>query len=511
MATLMVPPQPQAREPEEARLPAAATLAGLPAVWPHSLLEAIAAALHARPSVVVVLDDDPTGTQTVHGVAVLTTWEVADLTAEMARSDCFFVLTNSRSLVPAAATALAHQIGTNLRMAGRQCGRTLSVISRSDSTLRGHFPTEVDALVAGLEPEAGPVPLATEEPAPAAGFDAVVVAPWFLAGGRVTLHGVHYAHQGDELVPVGRTEFATDASFGYRNSQLARWIEEKTEGATRAGEVTVIELETLRVGGPQAVTQILLDRPPGGYIVFDAVDERDVEVVVAGLLAAEAGGRRYLARSAASFVRVRAAISAQALLAPADLLAADPTPSAAGPAPSTASKGRLLVVGSHVARTTEQLQAVLALATVEAVELRVDAARVDARAEGSRCGDQVEAALAAGRDVVLYTERTHQVGADGAESLAISVQVSAALVQAVGRLHTQPRFLVAKGGITASDIATKGLGLRRAEVLGQIQPGVAVWACGPESRFPGLRYVVFPGNVGQANSLAELLAPDSER
>ncbi len=509
MATLMVPPQPQAREPEEARLPAAATLAGLPAVWPHSLLDTIAAALHTRPSVVVVLDDDPTGTQTVHGVAVLTTWEVADLTAEMARSDCFFVLTNSRSLVPGAATALAHQIGTNLRMASRQCGRTLSVISRSDSTLRGHFPTEVDALVAGLEPPAGPVPLATEEPAPPAGFapvgfDAVVVAPWFLAGGRVTLHGVHYAHQGDELVPVGRTEFATDASFGYRNSQLARWIEEKTEGATRAGEVTVIELETLRVGGPQAVTQILLDRPPGGYIVFDAVDERDVEVVVASLLAAEAGGRRYLARSAASFVRVRAAISAKALLAPADLLAA-------GPAPSTASNGRLLVVGSHVARTTEQLKAVLALATVEAVELRVDAARVDALAEGSRCGDQVEAALVAGRDVVLYTERTRQVGADGAESLAISAQVSAALVQAVGRLHTQPRFLVAKGGITASDIATQGLGLRRAEVLGQIQPGVAVWACGPESRFPGLRYVVFPGNVGQANSLAELLAPDSER
>jgi len=48
-------------------------------------------------------------------------------------------------------------------------------------------------------------------------------------------------------------------------------------------------------------------------------------------------------------------------------------------------------------------------------------------------------------------------------------------------------------------------------VLGQILPGVPVWKLGAESRFPNLAYIVFPGNVGDAHSLADVvrqLKPD---
>ncbi|MEZ5234994.1 MAG: four-carbon acid sugar kinase family protein [Acidimicrobiales bacterium] len=460
---------------------AGAFAAGRPAPWPHDPWPDIVERVAAAPEALVVLDDDPTGTQTVHGVAVLTTWDVDRLADELARSRCFFVLTNSRALPVDAAVALAEQIGANLRLAAERTGTEVAVVSRSDSTLRGHFPAEVDAVAAALGRP----------------LDAVVLAPWFLDGGRVTLDGIHYARTGDRYVPVGRTEFAADASFGYTRSWLPAWVEEKTAGRVPAAAVTHLPLAMVREGGPDAVTAALLERPPGagGYVSADALDERDVAVVVAGLLGAEAAGRRYLYRTGASFVRVRAAIGARPFLDRAELGAAT-------------GSGRLLVVGSHVGRSSEQLERVLALPHVRSVELAVDAALRDPQAEGRRVAAALDAILAAGGDAVLWTSRSVRTGADAAASLAISATVSAAVVAAVRGLTVAPRLLVAKGGITSSDVATEALGVRRALVVGQAQAGVPVWELGPESRFPAMRYVVFPGNVGTADSLAELLAAE---
>ncbi|MFN0027635.1 MAG: four-carbon acid sugar kinase family protein [Acidimicrobiales bacterium] len=473
-----------------------------PPIWPTSPWADIKAHLAAEDRVVVVLDDDPTGTQTVHGVAVLTTWGPDELAAELitaaAGPRCFFVLTNSRSLNRDAAVALAGELGANLRRAVRQAGHPVVVISRSDSTLRGHFPAEVDALAESLVQ--GP-----DQP-----FDAIVLAPWFLDGGRVTRQGVHYARIGEQLVPVADTEFARDAAFGYTHSYLPDWVAEKTAGRIAAAEVTVFALQHIRAGGPTALAAALLARPAGGCVVFDAVHERDVEVVVAALLAAEAGGRRYLYRSAASLVRVRAGIEPRPLLDPATLAASAGPDDPGGPLGS----GRLVVVGSHVARSTEQLAHLLDHATaaeLQVVEVGTDAALANPGAEARRCAAAVDAALAAGDDVVLHTERAVRLGADGDDSLRISAAISKAVVGAVAALTVRPALVVAKGGITSSDIATAALGVRRAEVLGQVQAGVAVWRCGPESRFPGLPYVVFPGNVGQPDSLSALLARRSPR
>jgi uncharacterized protein YgbK (DUF1537 family) len=92
---------------------------------------------------------------------------------------------------------------------------------------------------------------------------------------------------------------------------------------------------------------------------------------------------------------------------------------------------------------------------------------------------------------------------DPAESLRIGESISTALVELVQTLQVKPAWLIAKGGITSSDVATKALGIRRAEVLGQILPGVPVWSADAGSKFPDLPYIVFPGNVGTANSLRE--------
>jgi uncharacterized protein YgbK (DUF1537 family) len=446
---------------------------------PRHDFDAVARLVAAMPVKVVVLDDDPTGTQTVHGIDVLTEWSETALAGALTDPrPAFFVLTNSRSLPEAEAVALTRTLATNLRAAARATGHRYTIISRSDSTLRGHFPAEIDALDQGG----------------AQRHDAVIVAPAFFEAGRMTMGDTHYVREGQRLVPAAETEFAHDATFGYRSSNLREWIEEKTGGRVSAGSVASICLPTLRQrAGANAVRDHLLRLSRGSYVVVNAADYGDLEVFVHGLLLAEAAGRRYLCRTAASFVRVRAGIAPQPLLDPAALR-------------GTGAAGGLVVVGSYTAKTTLQLVTVLARVETLSLELVLDQlVRPEGEAaELSGLKAQVEPALRQGRTVVVYTSRGRETALGRAGDLNAGRIVSEALVKLVRSLEVRPRFLIAKGGITSSDIAVQALGVRRARILGQAEPGIPVWQTGPESRWPGLAYVVFPGNVGEAGALDAL-------
>jgi uncharacterized protein YgbK (DUF1537 family) len=304
------------------------------------------------------------------------------------------------------------------------------------------------------------------------------------------MHDIHYVAEGEQLIPAAQTPFAQDAAFGYRASNLRAWVSEKSSGRIAAEEVASISLDDLRMGGPAVVQEKLIALGPGQVGIVNAADLRDLEVLVAALLEVEATGRHFLYRTAASFVQVRAGLATRPLLTAADLELAE-------------EGGGLFVVGSYVPKTTAQVQALLAQPAIVPVEVNVahllePGARMAAIEQAQR---SVDKALAIGHDVVLYTSRSLVTGHDAASSLAIGRQVSAALVAIVAGLLVKPRFLVAKGGITSSDIATQALGIRRAMVMGQIIPGVPIWRTGEESRLPGLPYVVFPGNVGGNDAL----------
>lgn len=450
--------------------------------WPDDLLPTIQQRVRASNRVVVALDDDPTGTQTVHGLAVLTEWPIEKLHAELCSdSPAFYLLTNTRSLPPAAAHARTAEIGAHLQAAAQQSGRDYAVISRGDSTLRGHFPGEVDALALAIQGAGG-------QP-----FDAWLVVPFFPEGGRFTIDDVHYVAEGEWLTPAAQTEFARDAAFGYQSSNLREWVAEKTAGRVSAQAVASISLGDLRQGGPDQVAQKLLALPRGAVCIANAASYRDLEVLVLGLLEAESRGWRCLYRSAASFVRVRAGIAPQPLLD-------------AGRLPLQASGAGLIVAGSYVPKTGAQLEALLRGGAVAPVEVQAEHLLSEpARAnEIARAASAVNALLQQERDTLLFTSRRLIGAEDAAASLAVGQAISTGLVEIVRSLRARPRYLLAKGGITSSDIATAALGIRRAVVLGQILPGVPVWRTGPESRFPGLTYIVFPGNVGSPDALLEI-------
>lgn len=449
----------------------------LPEEWPVDLRPHIQNQVKASRCKVVVLDDDPTGTQTVHGVPVLTEWSVEALSKEFSDdSPVFYVLTNSRSLTLAQAQSLNKEIGRNLVNASRQTGREFVVVSRSDSTLRGHFPGEVEALADALDQA----------------FDGWIINPFFLEGGRYTIGDVHYVEEDEWLVPAAETEYAHDSAFGYRSSNLRRWVEEKTKGRVSLDDVISISIENIRRGGPDQVTNRLMELTAGGICVVNASSYRDLEVFVVGLLNAEAQGRRFLFRTAASFVQVRAGLSPRPLLSRADFAMPE-------------SGGGLIIVGSYVPRTTSQVNALLALEDMTSMEIHVEALLDDSRRqeEIKRVAQFVDKTLQGDGDVAIYTSRELITNEDPEESIGTGNRISEGLISILRMISARPRYLVAKGGITSSDVATRGLGVRRAMVPGQILPGVPVWQLGPESRYPGMPYIVFPGNVGGPEALVD--------
>ncbi len=502
------------------RISKGALFGALPAPWPHDLRPAIRAAVAANPEhKLVVLDDDPTGTQTVYDVPVLTTWEVETLRAEFSGPHpCFYILTNSRSQPPDEARTLILAIAKNIRAAAGH--RPCTFVSRSDSTLRGHFPLETDIFAGELGP-----------------FDATLLIPYFEDGGRYTIDDVHYVAEGAALLPAAETPFARDTAFGYRNSNLRAYVEEKCRGRVKADEVASIALADLRQGGPDAVTAKLLALSTGAMCVVNAAAPGDLDVFVSGLLAAEAQGRRYCFRTAAQFPAARLGLERRPFLTAQtlELSRTMPAPCAipsrdyAMPGPilppaesyrepfvipateretpsqvtgSPANVGGLMMVGSYVPKTTEQLAHLQNDENLLRVELRVEKLLTARREETlAHIAEVLNTALKAGKDTVAYTSRAFAGGDNLAGSLQIGRRISDALVELVRRLEVRPRYLVAKGGITSSDVATHGLGVKRAMVLGQILPGVPVWRLGLETRFPGLPYIVFPGNVGGPTAL----------
>jgi uncharacterized protein YgbK (DUF1537 family) len=453
--------------------------ASLPNEWPVDLRSKIRKQVTVSRRKVVVLDDDPTGTQTVHSIPVLTEWSLKSLQAELANDlPAFYILTNSRSFTLDVAKSINSEIGHNLNQAAKLANREFVVVSRSDSTLRGHFPGEVNSLANSLEDK----------------FDGWIMTPFFPEGGRYTINDIHYVAEGERLVPAAQTEFARDRVFGYQSSNLRQWVAEKTQGQIPADRVVSISLEDLREGGPQQIPSFLNQLHSGSVCVVNAVTYRDLEVLVAGLLEAEMDGKKFLYRTAASFVQVRSGLSPRPLLNAQELSLSN-------------SGGGLIVVGSYVPRTTEQLNALLSCPGIIPIEANTEAMLDDKRHPGEiqRIVAKADHYLNMGIDTVIYTSRELISGQDAQSSLAIGQCISRGLITCLKKISATPRYILAKGGITSSDVATDALNVKRAMVSGQILPGIPVWELGHESRYPRMPYIVFPGNVGNSQALVDLV------
>ena len=431
----------------------------------------------------LILDDDPTGSQCVAGIDVAfdldPTIPVGVL--EQPGSACF-VLTNTRALDEQEAVALNRRVLAGV-LDGGVPASGLHVVSRSDSTLRGHVIAE-------------PVAIAVELAARGIDVDAFVLCPAMLEAGRFTEGDVHYATVDGEAVEVAETDFARDATFGFTSSDLRAFLEERSGGAVRAADVLSVSLEDIRAGAGR-VREILSAARDRRWVVVNATEYTDLEVVAEAMALLEAEGRTFVTRCAPSFVRPLVGQQGARVVDPDSI---------------TIPEGRLdhglVVVGSHVGLTTTQLRAVQQRGTLAEVEIHVPSV-LDERREQHLAAVAAQAtATLRTSDCVVFTSRDLVRTDDPAESLAIARSVSDAVVEVVRRVRAaKPAWVVAKGGITSHEVAENGLGIRRARVEGQFWPGQVSLFSAQEApdEVMGAPYVVFPGNVGGEQALADVV------
>ena len=434
----------------------------------------------------IVIDDDPTGSQSVAGIPVLTAWSKADLEWAFAQNQpVIFILTNSRSVAEATAAALNEDVVTNTIAVARTNGYHLTFLSRSDSILRGHFPAETNAIARAASRAGAPL------------FDGVVLVPAFPSAGRVTIGGIHYLRSGKDLIPVAQTQFAHDASFGYEHSDLRHYVEEKSLGAIRSSDVLVVTLDTVRAGA-DAIADLLDEVRDGRVVVADCVTDDDLRALCLGLTTAQRRGKNFLYRTGPSFV---GAWIGQPTPTPIDV--ADVFANATSRLP-----GGLVIVGSHVNLTNRQIAALRA-SRPDMLDIELDVGKLNLHDHGDASGnylaviiDNIVERLEVG-DVVVRTSRIVITGESPDASLLIATAVSTAISSLVHAVvsRVRPRFVVAKGGITSNDVASHGLEIRRGTVVGPLLPGlVSLWRPA-EGLAADIPYIVFPGNVGDDDAL----------
>jgi uncharacterized protein YgbK (DUF1537 family) len=406
----------------------------------------------------IVLDDDPTGTQSASNVVVLLESSADLIAAALTAADSVYLLTNSRSISEDEAMALMHSIRADAAAAAEVLGEEIQFVLRGDSTLRGHVFSET-------------VVFADEA-------SVILFVPAFPDGGRTTEGGVHYVRQGTERVAAHLTEFADDPVFPFSTAVLVDYVREKS-GRSAAS----IPLAEVRAGG---VEDILVAATAGSVVLPDAVTNDDVRLIARGVEAARARGANIVVRSASPLAAALAGVESDGLLS---------SPLVPSPVPT------LLVCGSHTAGATAQLDLVAArwgepvvIPTANAFENPVETGVAIADAAGLVLADRGLA--------VVTTERERSADHNTLEHGRL---VMKALTTSVRALLPSVEVVVSKGGITSADVASIGLGAKSATVLGQVLPGVSVWKLtAADDR--ELLYIVVPGNVGEPDTLERVLS-----
>lgn len=398
---------------------------------------------------VVVLDDDPTGSQEAQRVPVLLTHDAEALETALRGHRTVFVITNSRALDEAASVRLHRELARTVAAVTARTGEPVDVVLRGDSTLRGHVFAESEVF---------------ESPG-----SVLLLCPAFPSGGRRTVDGVHQVRVDRRWHNAADTEFARDPVFGFTARSMVDYVRERSGRPALVADATT--LDTVVTGAP------------GGTVVaVDAATDADLASIATTVRSLWSRGIRCVVRSAAPLAANLGGVRS------------------AGPVQPPVAHGPVLVVtGSHTAASTAQL-ARLAEVYGPPLELDTERALRDPTDAAAELAARARERLGTQRVVTVATQRARRTEHS---SLADGAAVMRALTGAVRLVADLPAAVVAKGGITSYEVARSGLGVRSALVAGQVAPGVSLW----ELDLPGraLPYVVVPGNVGAADTMLRIV------
>ena len=422
----------------------------------------------------VILDDDPTGIQTIHGCLALTRWSEEEIQSALHDEvPFFFLLTNTRALPPEEAASTVQHAVSYIMHAARKSQKDVVFLFRSDSTLRGHFPLELDTIADTSKME----------------VDARFFIPAFFEGHRITESNIHSIKNGETLIPCHDTEFANDSVFGYSSAFLPEYIQEKSRGKILSNSVFPIPRRMLNGSHGQELVETILRLDGGRYTIVNCVNYQELDRFFDAVRKVMQQGKRFLFQTAASSVK--------SLTQCPDREYITFHRSEAGPG--------LIVIGSHVAKTSAQLQIILREGGgLYPLEIDVTLLLNDEEAYFQQILTTATKCFRHGDTPLIYTPRQEIQFPSIDERLTAGEKISSFLTRIVRLFPANPAFVIAKGGITSHDILAKGLEVASARVLGQAAAGIPVLRMPQDHRWPAMPYVIFPGNVGEDRTLLEV-------
>ncbi len=427
----------------------------------------------------IVIDDDPTGSQTVHNCPLLLSWHVEALVKGLQHpANVLFILANTRALPRREAEARLRTICRHLKQALDHLGlENWQVASRGDSTLRGHFPLDVQV----LSQELGP-------------FALWFLLPAFLPGGRTTVAGQHLL-QGQ---PVHLSSYAKDSRFGYSTSSLAAWVEEKSAGEIQQETVTAIYQEDYT--NSSHLQNRLASLPMGSVVTVDASQPEHLVSFGRVVQQRHRQGCRDLFWGAASLINALVAMGPQTWTGKD--LAMVRRRDSWGPQPG------VIVVGSHQLSSDRQLAQLLTAPSIRALEIPLEPLlqpQFPAHLV-PHLGLALERTLKQEhRTAVLYTSRGERLRGNEPGQLALARAIAQLQEALLRPLQSSLGYVISKGGSTSDTLLRHVLSVDHVMLRGQVMPGISlVQSATVPGQPPGLPVICVPGNVGPDETLLDL-------
>ena len=440
---------------------------------------------------IIVFDDDPTGSQTVHDCLLLLKWDYQTLLKGVrSPSKLLFILCNTRSLDEKEATKRLNEICINFITVINNEGYSLKdfiFISRGDSTLRGHNFLEPYVINKNLGP-----------------FDATFHIPAFIEGGRFTINGGHFIKD----MPVHKTIFAKDKIFGYETNNIKELLYKKSKSKIKFEEIKSLnlsELEMLEFEEKNKIFIKIRNLKNNVQVIVDAKNYLHLDKFCL-LVSKLNSDKKFLFRTAASFISAfsKVGFNTKNNFYYSGLRRKNN---------NNKYMLGLIVVGSHVDISTKQLLHLLKISSCKPVEINVDKffnflklsdKNSSIKDFKNQLVDQIKDLIKEEFTPVLFTSRKVISFREKCEEFSFKKDLALFIAQIVKELKHDIGYLVSKGGITSNTILSEGFNIESAYLEGQVITGVSLLRVNITETNTCIPFVTFPGNIGEPNSLEKV-------
>tara|TARA_Y100001970_G_scaffold288643_1_gene416554 strand:+ start:7671 stop:9026 length:1356 start_codon:yes stop_codon:yes gene_type:complete len=442
---------------------------------------------------IIVLDDDPTGSQTVYGCSLIIKWDLNTiLTALRDSSPLFFILINTRAMNENDAKEVIIEVCNLIKLALKieeLSFNDVYVISRGDSTLRGHF--FIEPLI--INDTIGP-------------FDALFYIPAFIEAGRLTIEGIHCLNG----LPLHETSYAKDNIFGFKDSNLVNFLVEKSNSQITKERVKRISKQLLEKASKsrsdfKLLQEMIIQFSNFQYVVVDIENYIHMNTFCSLVKSLE-NKKRFLFRSAASLINGLSRLNKNKL----DLLELNkfrvldifnqPKPG-------------IIIIGSHVEIANKQLIAILEEEQCQGIELSVEEIYENINSENGLhkmkayreyITNKIFSIFECGKTPILYTSRKEKRFNSTDQKIIFCNNLAIEIALIIRGIYQDLGYIISKGGITTNILLRDGLLLNQVHLQGQIVPGLSLVYPDVNNSLKNLPIVTFPGNFGQTETLKEI-------